>query len=276
MDLFKHLLLGLIQGLTEFLPVSSSGHLVLGSYILGFRDSDAAFEVLLHFGSLLSVLVYFRKDLLDIIKNSLRYFPQFLSYAVLGLKKDIEKDQLYYPYYSYYIVIASIPAAVIALLYKDEIEAMFSDPMVAVVCLFITGLIMILSRFAKELDKKINVKSSFLIGLAQAFAILPGISRSGSTIVTGMFLGLKREAVAKFSFLMSVPVILGAFVLKLKDLLATSLSSEQILNYSLATLMAAISGYLAIYLVMDFVKKGKFEFFGYYCILISILGFIFI
>ncbi len=277
MDLLKSAVLGLIQGLTEFLPVSSSGHLVLGGHLLGLTDENAAFEILVHFGTLISVTIYFWKDIKAILIGTFTNFAPFLRFAFFGLKENVDKARLEYPFYSYFIILASIPAAAVAFAFKDDIEALFSDPEFALYALFATGTILLLSKLAKEKDgKKLSAGNAFLIGVAQAFAILPGISRSGSTIVAGMFLGLKRESVAKFSFIMSLPVIFGAFLLKLKDLAEISLSSEQILNYSLATVTSAVSGYFAIVLVMSFVKKGKFDVFGYYCIFVSLVGLYFV
>lgn len=276
MELLKSALLGLIQGLTEFLPVSSSGHLVLGGHLLDLQDENAALEILVHFGTLVSVVIYFWSDIKSIAVGTLRNAPEFLRFAFLGLKSNVEKARLEAPFYTFFVAIASVPAAVIALLYKDDIEALFTEPVFALYMLLTTGTILLLSRFAKERQKKLGAGSALLIGFAQAFAILPGISRSGSTIVVGMFLGLKREAVAKFSFLMSLPVIFGAFILKVKDLAAVSLTTEQLINYSAATLVAAASGYAAIVLVMNFVRKGKFDVFGYYCIFVAVLGLIFI
>lgn len=169
-----------------------------------------------------------------------------------------------------------VPAGYIGVVYKDKIEALFSDVYFALGCLMFTGILMISSKLAKETGRKFGVFSAFIIGIAQAVAILPGISRSGSTIVTGMFMGFKREFIAKFSFLMSLPVIGGAFILKIDELLVADLKPEQWLNYGIGTLVAAVSGYFAIKIVMDFVKKGKFESFGYYCVAVSILGWIFI
>jgi undecaprenyl-diphosphatase len=275
LDYLISITLGIVQGLTEFLPVSSSGHLVLASHFFGYEDQESAFEIILHFGTLLSVIIYFRYDIYYLLKETLFNFFPFIKYAFLGLKRNVDKEKIYSPYYSYFIVIASMPAAYVGLTYKDDIEQLFRNPLVAIICLFVTGLIMLVSRFAKERNKSLGSFQAFLIGIAQAIAILPGISRSGSTIVTGLFLGIKKEFVAKFSFLMSVPVIFGAFILKLNDLFAAHISTEQWISYGIGTLAAAISGYFAIMLVMTSVQKGKFEYFGYYCIFVSILSFLF-
>lgn len=276
MDALNNILIGIIQGLTEFLPISSSGHLVLGKHLLGMHDESIALEVLVHFGTFLSVIIYFRDDVKNLIVEGFRYLPDFLRFGILGVRKNIDPKNLYYPYYMYFIILGTIPAAVIGLTFKDEIESSFGDPHFALIFLFITGIILIVSKLAKDKNKKLTAFYAVLIGIAQSIAILPGISRSGSTIVTGMFLGINKETVAKFSFLMSLPTILGASILKMSELLELSLSTGQWINYSYAVIASALSGYYAIYLVMDFVKKGRFIYFGFYCILISIIGTIFI
>ena len=276
MEALNNILIGIIQGLTEFLPISSSGHLVLGKTLLHMNNDSIALEVLVHFGTFLSVIIYFRDDVKNLIVQGFKYFPDFLKFGIAGIRKNIDPKNLYYPYYIYFIILGSIPAAVIGLSYKDEIESIFADPKIALICLMVTGIVLILSKYAKDKDKKLGSASAFLIGLAQSIAILPGISRSGFTIVAGMFLGVNKETVAKYSFLMSLPVIFGAFILKLNELLALHLTAEEWFNYSLAILSSAVSGYYAIHIVMDFVKKGKFMYFGFYCIAISITGMILI
>jgi undecaprenyl-diphosphatase len=276
MELIKSIILGLVQGLSEFLPISSSGHLVLTKHFLNFYDENAAFEIMVHFGTLVSVLIYFRKDIWELLTDGLKNLPKFVKYAFLGLKRNVDKEDLYAPYYLWFIVISMIPAGYVGLVYKDQILELFNNVTVVLMSLAVTGIVMILSRFFKETEKSFGIFSAFIVGIAQAFAILPGISRSGSTIVTGMVMGFKREFVAKFSFLMSLPVIAGAFLLKLDELFVARLSFDQWLNYGTGTVVAAISGYFAIGLVMDFVKKGKLEYFGYYCLIVAGFGFLLI
>jgi undecaprenyl-diphosphatase len=164
-----------------------------------------------------------------------------------------------------YIIIGTIPAGFIGLVFKDQIEQIFSSVLLVIIMLFITGTLMIMARFIKNKDIALNFPKSFLIGMAQAFAILPGISRSGSTIVTGMLLGVDRSKAAEFSFLLSIPAILGAGVIKTKDLLESPMSSDKLILLILGTIAAFISGYIAIIWLLDIVKKGKLEWFGVYC-----------
>lgn len=276
MELINSIILGLVQGFSEFLPISSSGHLVLAQHILEFRDENAAFEIMVHFGTLVSVLIYFRDDIISLLKGGYKNLLPFIKFAFLGLKKDVDTKKLEAPYYLWFVIVSMIPAGYVGVVYKDKIESLFTNVTVVLSCLMFTGILMVVSKFAKETDKRFGVFSAFFIGVAQAVAILPGVSRSGSTIVAGMFMGFKREFIAKFSFLMSLPVIGGAFILKLDDLFAVQLEISQWINYGVGALASAISGYFAIKIVMDFVKKGKFEYFGYYCISVSLIGWIFI
>jgi undecaprenyl-diphosphatase len=255
LEIVKVILLGIIQGLTEFLPVSSSGHLVLAAEFLNYHDEGVAFEVFVHLGTLFSVLVVFRKKIINMI---------IAPYQV-WIKQSENPEYREAANWVIYIIVGTIPAALIGLIFKDQIEAIFSSVLLVILMLFVTGTLMISARYIKSMDIKLNINRSFLIGIAQAFAILPGISRSGSTIVTGMFLGVDRSKAAEFSFLLSIPAILGATVIKTKDLIESSITAEEMILLLLGTITAFISGYFAIIWLLDIVKKGKLEWFGFYC-----------
>jgi undecaprenyl-diphosphatase len=262
--IFKAMILGLVQGLSEFLPISSSGHLVIFADILKFNDSSSiAFEVFVHFGTLCSVLIALRKEVIKLI-----YAP----YAV-WIKKSEDAELKEFLRWDLYIILASIPAAVVGLAFKDEIEAIFNNVLLTYFMLLCTAAMMICTKFIKyDQKREFRAGNTFLMGIAQAVAILPGISRSGSTIFTGLLLKMDREKVAKFSFLMSLPVIFGATLLKFKDLLDAPPASAEINGLVAGTLMAFISGYIAIIWLLDMVKKGKLQIFGYYCLVVAILG----
>ena len=262
MDIIKVIILGIVQGLTEFLPVSSSGHLVLAAEILNFHEEGVAFEVFVHLGTLLSVLIVFRKDVSKMIMAPFQYITSRFSH----------EDTKPYLLWDLYIIIGTIPAAVIGLAFKSKIEAAFSNIYLVIVMLGITGTILLLSRFMTKKDQKMTVLKSFIIGISQAFAILPGISRSGSTIVTGIFLGINKEQAARFSFLLAIPAILGASVIKIKDLLEMDSYSTPITYLVLGAIVSFISGYFAILWLLDIVKKGKLEWFAIYCYLIVIVS----
>lgn len=262
MELLKAVILGVVQGLSEFLPVSSSGHLVIFAEILNFHKEGIAFEVFVHFGTLLSVLLAFRYQLLKMI----------IAPYQIWIKKSGDKELREFLNWDLYIIVATIPAVVIGLPFKDGIEKLFDSILLVFFMLLITACLMWASQFLKQKNVPFSYGRSFLIGIAQAFAILPGISRSGSTIFTGMLLGIDRSKVAEFSFIMSIPAILGAVVLKSNDIIQSPPAASEILNLAAGTLAAAVSGYLAIIWLLDIVKKGKLQWFGYYCFAVAAAG----
>jgi len=263
MDIFKAVLLGIIQGLTEFLPISSSGHLVIGSEILNFHEPGIAFEVFLHCGTLVAVIIAFRQELLQMVRSL------FVSPAVRS--SDPELDRSFH--WNINIVVATLPAVVVGLFLKDSIDRIFDTIVITYSMLALTGVIMLLTRLLQDKGAVINWPRSLVIGVAQAMAIMPGLSRSGSTIFTGMLVGVNRETAARFSFIMSIPAILGAVVLKSGDLLANPPSSEQVVGMLSGTAASVVSGYAAIVLLMRVVRRGKLHWFGYYCLVVSALGF---
>lgn len=244
--------LGLLQGLTEFLPVSSSGHLVLTESFLGVKQSGVTFEVLLHLGSLFAVLIYFRT----------RFINLFLS--IFDSNKKYERKTVLY------LFLGTVPAVVAVLFFKDFFEQAFSNPTLTSVMLLITGLILFSSRFNKNGNKSVSIFSAIIMGIGQALAILPGISRSGTTIVAGMHSGVKPSEAAEFSFLLSVPAILGAVIFKLGDLLL--LNSDLFGQYFVGILITFFSSLFAVYAVLTLIKKGKFEYFAYYCFAAGAIG----
>ncbi|MBN2364682.1 MAG: undecaprenyl-diphosphate phosphatase [Calditrichaeota bacterium] len=267
MDLLKALILGIIQGLSEFLPISSSGHLVIAEYLMDFRQGGLAFEVFVHFGTLLAILWAFRKDICLLLRS----LP-----AVFRLSSpDLPAETREYALWDIYIIIGSIPAAVIGLFFEDAIEQIFEDHFFALVMLFFTGIIVWSSRYTRKKRENMNGWHAFLIGVAQALAILPGISRSGTTIVTGLWLGIPRLKAARFSFLLSSPVIFGATLLKFFDVFENPLPSSELVTFLAAGVAAAISGYFAIVWLLRIIQEQKFEWFGVYCVVVSIAGIIF-
>jgi len=264
-ELFKAVLLGFIQGATEFLPVSSSGHLVLGSHILGFKEQGIVFDVMLHLGTLVSVIIVFRKELLAMI------------YAPFQMMQGDRSEAVRHSFlWDIYVIIATIPAVIIGLGFKDYIEQTFMSTTVVCLMLIITGSMMIISRYLPDRGGRITSSRSLLIGCAQAGAILPGLSRSGSTIFMGMLLGVNRETAARFSFIMSLPAILGAAVLNLREVMMSPPAGSTLVNLVAGTLMAAVTGYFAIILLLDVIKKNRLPWFGYYCLVVAFVGLAFI
>jgi undecaprenyl-diphosphatase len=260
--------LGILQGLTEFLPISSSGHLVLGENLLKVKFDDISFEVFLHFGTFLSVVIVFRKTIWGMIKAVMKK-------AGVGFLKCNQADLTENWNLFWLIVLGSVPAGVLGILFKSYVEKSFSSPHFVSIMLLITGAVLFLTKFFHKKEGNIKSSDAFLIGIAQAIAMLPGISRSGLTISTGIFRGIQREKAAEFSFLLSLPAILSASALKLKDVLDKTSPSFDLWIYLIGMIFAFLFGYLAIKFLLNVIKKGKFEFFGYYCFLIGFLSLIF-
>ncbi len=255
MELLKALILGIIQGLTEFLPVSSSGHIELGKVILGYEiKEDVLFTVVLHFATALATLVIFRKEVLEILRGLFQF-------------KWNEEAQ-----FSAKIIVSMIPAAIVGLVWEDQIDALFDGHILLVGCMLIlTGLLLFWADRAKDTLKKVGFSDAFIIGISQAIAILPGISRSGATISTSVLLGVDRERAAKFSFLMVVPLILGKMA---KDILGGEMvySSEAMLPLIIGFVAAFFSGLLACRWMIQLVKNAKLSYFSIYCFIVGTLA----
>ncbi|PIU44881.1 MAG: undecaprenyl-diphosphate phosphatase [Ignavibacteriales bacterium CG07_land_8_20_14_0_80_59_12] len=265
MSILNSILLGILQGLTEFLPVSSSGHLVLAESLLGIRiRGDIAFEVFLHLGTLFSIVTLYRKELLLMTESVAHTIGSPFTFA-----EHYRKDE--HLRLAWYIVLATIPAVVAGLLFEHQIEATFSDPKLVADMLLITGIILFLTRFARpRVEGNPRAARSFLIGIGQAVAMLPGISRSGSTISAALYLGVGREEAARFSFLLAVPVIAGAALLKSKELYASHTTLTDILPLLTGGVTAYVVGLAAIKLLLGVVRKGKLSWFAAYCIAVGI------
>lgn len=271
MNFIDALLLGILQGLTEFLPISSSGHIVLAKELLNLHNTaHIEFEVFVHFGTFMSVLAIFWKDIKLILNAIFEALKNPLKMHILYRENDNFRMLIY-------ILIGSIPAGLVGIAYDNEIEVLFNDAKFVSVMLLFTGSILYLTKFAnpKE-DKNVGFLSSIIVGISQALAILPGVSRSGITISVGIFSGISREKAAKFSFLLSLPVILGATTLKTVEVVSSNTPLAQYLIYLTGTISAGISGYIAIKVVMNILKKKKFSWFSIYCFIVGILGILFI
>jgi len=257
MTILQAVFLGLVQGFTEFLPISSSGHLALASHFLKVENPGLTFEVVLHFGTLLSVVVYFWCQLWGL----------FLS--LFNSEMKTERRQIGY------LFIATLPAAVIGLTFKHQFESLSDQPHIVALLLCVTGGILLLPRLIpKKTDRPVTLRSALTMGFGQAFAILPGISRSGTTIVSGMLSGVNSSKAAEFSFLLAIPAISGAVVLSLADL--ESIDSSLAVPYLVGGMVSFVSGLIAVYAVLSSIRKGKFEYFAYYCIAVGLIAFIYL
>lgn len=269
MEIIDSFLLGLIQGLTEFLPISSSGHLVLGEAILGGKiDKSITFEVVVHFGTLCSILVYYHKEIKDILSSlwELLLNPNEFSNKVSN-DSNIKL--------SGFILLSMIPALIVGLTLKETIENVFLDPFSVSVMLLVTGAILYSTRFRDRFPNRVQATSAFGIGIAQAFAILPGISRSGSTISLGLYLGIKREEIANFSFLMVIPVIAGAMLLEVDTMVKAGIPLSAFWDLFIGFLTSFITGYFALkYLIIMLRSKGIHPF-AWYCWAIGLTGLIY-
>ncbi len=262
------ILLGAIQGLTEFLPVSSSGHLVLAQTWFGLKDVPLLFDVMLHIATLLAVIFFYRKDLIELTKG---FVSGLSEVGDQGLATIWNSNHAFR--FVILIVVASIPTGIIGVAGKDFFESLFSSPMAVGFALLATTIIVGSTFFIKrESNKRLGIVSAFIIGIAQGIAIIPGISRSGSTIATALWLDIPREEAARFSFLLSIPAILGALMLSLRK---TDFASLHIVPLSAGFVSAAVVGFFALVALVAITKKGKLYIFAPYTGLLGLAAIIY-
>lgn len=269
MDVIQAIIIGTVQGLTEFLPVSSSAHLVLVPEVLGVQGS-LAFDTVLHVGTLAAVFTYFWNDIVHMV----RAFLSSIGDIPLGnFREGIREDR--FKRLAWMVIIGTVPAGLAGVLFKDFFEALFSSTVAVGFFLIVTGLLLWGSeRVSRGVSEKLSieklgVRNSLIIGCAQALAIAPGISRSGATISAGLFLGFERELVARYSFLLSIPAILGAALVQVKDISVgfDLLGASMIAGF----LAAAVSGYAAIKFFLKLIKERDLNVFAYYCWALGII-----
>jgi len=258
-EIIDSIILGIIQGLTEFLPVSSSGHLELGKAILGddsIPEESLLFTVVLHFATALSTIVIFRKDIFDILKGLLAFKwnedTQFVAKIALSM----------------------LPAALVGVFFEAELESLFSGNIMLVGCmLIVTALLLFLADKAKNTNKKVSFSNAFIIGISQAIAMLPGISRSGATISTSVLLGNDKSKAARFSFLMVVPLIFGKIA---KDIMSGDLTydAQNFTSLSAGFIAAFVAGLLACTWMIKLVKKSQLKYFSFYCVIVGVIAII--
>ena len=264
MEWFEAFILGIVQGLTEYLPVSSSGHLAIGAHLFGMSgEENLTFTVAVHVATVLSTVVILWKEIVWIFADIFKWkWNEGMKYAVN-------------------ILVSMIPVAIVGLLFKDKVEEIFgSGLMVVGICLLVTAALLAFSYFARPRQREnISPLHAFIIGIAQALAVLPGLSRSGSTIATGLLLGNKKERLAQFSFLMVIPPILGEALIDVKDMaeLGVSQAMAGLSPVALAVgfIAAFVSGCLACQWMVNLVKKGKLIWFAVYCAVVGIATIIF-
>jgi len=255
MNAFQAIVLGLVQGATEFLPISSSGHLVLVPWLLGWDEPGLAFDIMVHWGTLVAVVAFFWRDLFILARGWVQ------SFAVRRLNEPEAR-------LAWLIILGTLPGALMGYLWESFFEGLFGSPAKVAGLLLVTGTALAASERLGKRQRRmsdLNILDSLLISFAQGCAIAPGISRSGATMAAGLLLGLKREAAARYSFLLATPIILGAGALQLGKLLASGGVSGQLVPLVLGFLSAAASGYLCIELLLSYLRRGKLYIFAIYC-----------
>ena len=299
MSLLESIIMGIIQGLTEFLPVSSSGHLALFKILFEVdTETGMLFDVLLHFGTLLAICAVFYKDIarlvvegLAILKNGAINLAIFTRNVFLRLKNAFRKEKLTdeeldlgvyhrvvnssYRKFVMLIIVSTIPTGIIGVIGKDAVEMASEILIVPGICLIITAILLFIADFVKDGEKgpkDISYSNAFIIGIVQGIATLPGISRSGSTITACLLSGFNRNFAVKYSFIMSIPAILGAMVLELFEFSAVDLSGGMIFGYVIGMIVSGLVGYICIKTMLVVVRKKKFKGFAIYCLLIGIVS----
>ncbi|MFA6216783.1 MAG: undecaprenyl-diphosphate phosphatase [Candidatus Omnitrophota bacterium] len=246
--MIKYIILGIVQGLTEFFPVSSSGHLVIVQKLLGITQEVVSFDVVLHLGTTVALIIFFFKDIVALFKDL----------RLLGL-----------------VFVATIITGVIGIAGKDFFERLFALPQYTAFGLLVTGCILLVAqRFMNGKRNTVTLKDSIVMGCMQGIAVIPGISRSGSTVSALLFRGLDRETSFRFSFIAAIPAVLGAAVLKAKDI-GSALQGEM-LGYALGFITSAATGIVSLWLLRLMLRRAKLHYFGYYCFVVAILVIVFI
>ncbi|MFW6139945.1 MAG: undecaprenyl-diphosphate phosphatase [Acidobacteriota bacterium] len=259
MSLIKIIILGIIQGITEFFPISSSGHLVLAQNLLGLKEPQLLVDVMLHFGTVISLLIFLRKEIAEIIISLIRFFK----------KPSIKtKDPDIVLVFS--LIMASIPTFLIGYFFRRPLESLFGSAKVVSLALMVTALFLFFTKYARKKKVKIPLHP-VIIGVLQGAAIVPGFSRSGLTIGGALLLGWERKKAARFSFLLSIPAILGASFFQLQK---TIISTQPWGIITIGVLAAALTGYLSLVFLLKIINKGRFYLFSFYCAVIAAIGII--
>ena len=262
MEPWQAAVVGVVQGLTEFLPVSSSGHIVFIERLLGVEDTGLRFTIIVHLGTLVAVVVALWYRVAPVARGTVS--------GIVGLARGHSSWSDRNFRWGIYVLAGTVPAAVFGLSVEHYVAAAFEDPRTASGALLITGALLFATRFVPANTRDMGWASTVAVGCAQALAIFPGISRSGTTIATGLFMGVERQSAAEFSFLLSIPVILGPSLMTIGSL--ASVPGSELVNLALGFVVSAVSGYFAIKMLLRFVQQGRLSWFAYYCWLVGILG----
>ena len=267
LDILSAIILGAVQGISEFLPISSSGHLVLVPALLGI-ETGLAFDTILHIGTLVAIFTFFWKDIVNLIKGFI------LSIIDLTEGVDIFKRELHRvpeKRFAWLIIVGTIPTGIMGILLKDAIETIFRGTLFVGIFLLVTAAVLYYSErhsSGQITQKDMSFKQALIVGICQGLAVFPGISRSGSTIASGLCLGLNREYAARYSFLLSIPAVIGAGLIQIKDIATLDASVSVLLA---GFISSVIFGYLSIKLLMKMIKGWSLDIFAYYCTIIGII-----
>lgn len=284
MSVLESIFLGIVQGITEFLPVSSSGHLAILENIFHIETNGSMlFDIMLHLGTLVAVFIVYHKDIWSMIKEALFMAGDIFSNLHTFILNKIHKTSLKYKkivHNSYrkfvvLILVSTVPTGLIGVLGKDIVEGAGETLLIPGICLLITGVLLLMAELKKEgnkTPKTVSYRNGLVIGAAQGLATLPGLSRSGTTIATCLFCGLDRKFAVKYSFILSIPAILGAAVLEIKDVVAEPIQASQIAVYAVGMVFAGVVGYICIKTMLIIVRKKKFHYFAYYCFAVGIVA----
>lgn len=260
-EIIKYIILGIIQGFTEPLPISSSGHVYILRSILNVGElTDLNFEIIVNFGSLIAILLIYYKDIKKLVINFFKYFK---------VKNEETKNDFKY---CILIILGVIPIGIVGFLFKDQIESFLNSTKIIGISFLITALFLYLVRNikGKRNDNDLTYKDALIIGLVQIIAVIPGISRSGSTLIAALFCNIKRDSALKYSFMLYIPISVGTTLLGIKDLITMPNIHEMILPYGLGFIASLIVSFFTLRWFMNVVKKGKFIYFSIYCLILGL------
>lgn len=282
MTLFNAILLGIIQGAAEFLPISSSGHLAIFQNVLRIDGAGMVFDVMLHLGTLLAIFVAFWKDIKQLVVEGILIIRDSIRNVIIFFRNIGKKNKDIVPYckivnssyrkFVMLVVVSTIPTGIIGVLLEDIVGAASSSLIVTGVCLLVTGVLLIISDMSgngHKRPKQIKYYEAGVVGVVQGLATLPGISRSGSTITAGLLCGFEKNFAVKYSFIMSIPAVLGAVILEFKDFANLNVTGSEMINYGVGTLVAAVVGYICIKTMLVVIRGKRYKYFAYYCFLIG-------
>lgn len=271
-DIIKRIIIGIVQGLTEFLPISSSAHIRICKEIFSLSDEGVAFDVLLHFGTLVAVCIFYRKDVWGLIKEAFLFLRDILSFGKTKVFDFNRPQRLMLVM----ITITTIPTAIVGFLLEDAVENIFSSLVFVGIALVLTSLMLVVTDKIQQHEPEKNeseicAKDAFLIGICQSCAVVPGLSRSGATVFGGRVCGFDLRFAVKYSFLCSLPAIIGAIVLKAGDISTAAMTPVDAIGYVAAFAVSAAVGYLSLGLLDMLAKKKNFKLFAYYCAIVGVI-----